>query len=330
MLEFISAGGLGEALPGTLPPGVPSLLEQGRAMRDALLEDLLAIDSVKVTCVVDPIAPLQPQHTAHPALRSVQRAPDESIVDFLARASSAFDAVIAVAPETDQLLAECAHAVGPARWVGARPEALQIAGSKTLTRAALARAGIVVPATASTLQHTTPGAWVVKPDDGAGAEETRRFADLSAARAWLNACAAAARSFTLEAWVEGEAMSLSLLALGEDVELLAINRQCIDIDDTGQVIYRGVESALVAPDSAQGRALARLAAQVHRAIPGLEGFYGIDIVVPENGAVCVIEVNPRLTCSYGGLSARLGRNLVEKWLRYAAVRESAHALSRSA
>ena len=55
--------------------------------------------------------------------------------------------------------------------------------------------------------------------------------------------------------------------------------------------------------------LAELAARVHRAVPGLRGFVGIDLVWhPQHGPV-VIEVNPRVTCAYVGLSRALGRNL---------------------
>lgn len=315
MLEFISAGGLGEAAPTPgASPDTPSLLDQGRAMRDALLADLLAVEGLVVNCVVDPVAPLQRQHAAHHALRSAHIEVGETIVGFLARASAAFDAVIVVAPETDGLLADCARAVGPLRWFGASLEALQIASSKTLTRATLARAGIAVPPTADEVQRTRPRAWVVKPDDGAGAEDTRRFADLPAARTWHDKVSADGRRFTLEAWVDGEPMSLSVLKCGGEVELLAINRQRIDIDDAGLVVYRGVETCAVDPGSAPGRALAGIAAQVQRAIPGLSGFYGIDIVVPTNDTAHVIEVNPRLTCAYAGLSARLGRNLAAELL----------------
>jgi predicted ATP-grasp superfamily ATP-dependent carboligase len=62
-------------------------------------------------------------------------------------------------------------------------------------------------------------------------------------------------------------------------------------------------------DDPRWRALSALAAQVARAIPGLRGFAGIDLVWhPRRGPVA-IEVNPRVTCAYVGLSAALGRNL---------------------
>ncbi|MBP7442713.1 MAG: ATP-grasp domain-containing protein, partial [Thauera sp.] len=37
------------------------------------------------------------------------------------------------------------------------------------------------------------------------------------------------------------------------------------------------------------------------AVPGLAGFVGIDLVRQPDGRLCVIEINPRLTCAYAGL-----------------------------
>ena len=36
-------------------------------------------------------------------------------------------------------------------------------------------------------------------------------------------------------------------------------------------------------------------------MPGLAGFVGIDLVRQPDGRLCVIEINPRLTCAYAGL-----------------------------
>jgi len=56
-------------------------------------------------------------------------------------------------------------------------------------------------------------------------------------------------------------------------------------------------------------ALRGLARQVAAAIPGLRGYVGIDVVWNERRGPVAIEVNPRVTCAYVGLSAALHRNL---------------------
>ena len=60
------------------------------------------------------------------------------------------------------------------------------------------------------------------------------------------------------------------------------------------------------------------------AIPGLRGFVGVDFVLGVDGRATVLEVNPRLTSAYVGLSARLGRNLAAEILADFAA-EACHA-----
>ena len=48
-------------------------------------------------------------------------------------------------------------------------------------------------------------------------------------------------------------------------------------------------------------------------MPGLWGYAGVDLIVSDQGPV-VLEVNPRLTTSYAGLSQALNMNVAEKIL----------------
>jgi predicted ATP-grasp superfamily ATP-dependent carboligase len=87
----------------------------------------------------------------------------------------------------------------------------------------------------------------------------------------------------------------------------------VAIGADGSLDYRGVQvDAVDRLRDPRATALHLLALDVARAIPGLRGFVGIDVVWhAERGAV-VIEVNPRVTCAYVGLSAALARNLAEE------------------
>ena len=59
-----------------------------------------------------------------------------------------------------------------------------------------------------------------------------------------------------------------------------------------------------------------MAQSVCRAIPGLWGYVGVDLIMTEEGPV-VLEVNPRLTTSYVGLSQSIGINLASLMLQLA-------------
>jgi predicted ATP-grasp superfamily ATP-dependent carboligase len=158
--------------------------------------------------------------------------------------------------------------------------------------------------------HAHAGAWVVKPDEGAGAVDTRVHADLSSARDDLRQRQDAGRPATLEPWVEGEAMSMSLLAGGASLEALAYNRQDVAVAADGTLAWHGVRHGAVDPRrDPRAPRLHGLAAAVARAVPGLRGYVGIDFVWHPTRGPVVIEINPRLTSAYVGLSKALRRNL---------------------
>lgn len=309
--EFISAGGPGVAVPDACDG--TSLLTQGAAMRDALLADLLAIDAFAVSVADAGLAPLARQ-TARPGRAPALLVPDRCIApaEWLRRVAPDFDAVWVIAPETADILADLSAAVGTERWIGCSPDAIRLTSSKTATRERLAAHGIPTPVAWAPGRPLPAhgGRWVIKPDDGAGTEHTRIFARFDDARAALDAAPEADRGVTLEGWVEGEPLSLSLLCAGRACELVSVNRQHVAPCADGRVVFAGV-SAAVEPPSA---ALATLAERIRAAVPGLRGFVGVDLVRSPDGGVCVIEINPRLTCAYVGLSPQLGRNLAAEVL----------------
>ncbi len=324
--ELLSAGGLG-GMPdesahlsaGTHRRGKPpgdatptgcdrSLLAQGIAMRAALIADLAARDGLAVTAVDSLLAPLT---AGHDRLSMIRPRAGEEPAAFLHRVAPAFERVWVIAPETDGVLSTLHDAVGDERWIGCTGPAITLASSKRRTRERLAGHAITTP---QGWQPGLPapresGPWVVKPDDGAGAEDVRFLTGFEAARANLESRLSSGQPATLEAWVAGEAMSLSLLCAPHRTELLSINRQHIGVAPDGAVRYTGVSPAIEQVASAAGREFAQLSRRVAAAVPGLSGFVGIDLVRTPDGRLVVIEINPRLTCAFVGLSALLGRNL---------------------
>ena len=281
------------------------LLTMGLAMRDALVLDLLRGKNLSISAATNEAAPALPGHT--PAARDVRALKGESTLEFVARQSALHDLSWIVAPETGGLLAQFQRAVGVRRWLGCDAAAIVLAASKRSTSRRLAGRDVATPWAFRNAPDVTR--WVVKPDDGAGAVGTQVHTSRSAALADASSPHGADAVSVIEPWVEGEPLSLSLLCSHSGAELLSINRQCIHIDAHGIVSFGGVEINAVPLAGERGHALQRLADTVVRAMPGLHGFVGIDLVWhPQQGPV-VIEVNPRLTCAYVGLSAALGRNL---------------------
>lgn len=313
--EFVSAGGLTDADPHA----EAELLPAGRSMRDAMLDDLLSWGGCEVTVADSAAAPLvlDVSHTGRTA-RTVRAAPRQDAAVFIAEQMAAHDLAWIVAPESDGLLARCQAVVGAARWLGCDAAALRVAGSKHHTLVALQAAGATTPLDFEAAPDTAR--WVVKPDDGAGAVATLTFTDRAAAQINAMQRRAAGETVTLEPWVAGEAMSLSLLVSPvtatcegrpstASVELLSVNRQDIVLTAKGDVRFDGVHIGEAHPSDPRLPALQRLAEQTLQALPGLCGFVGIDLVWHATRGPVAIEVNPRVSCAYVGQSRRLGRNL---------------------
>ncbi len=303
--EFLSAGA---TIAGLSTHEQAELLAQGTAMRNAMLADLCALPGLRVACVAGPMT-----NASRPEVAGVEplvARPGEPHALLLQRAAQGGAMVWAVAPETGRELEALARAVPARQWLGCTPDAIALAASKRATCRHLAAHGIAVPQA----PPGAPGPWVVKPDDGAGATDTRRHSHFAAAQADAQQRNASGIGCTLEPWVDGEALSLSLTCNAGTARLLSINRQQIEVDAQGMVHFLGVQTAAIPPGSERGVRLAALAAQVAQAVPGLRGFVGIDLVwLAQHGPV-VIEVNPRLTTAYVGLSQRLGFNVAQTLL----------------
>ena len=285
------------------------LLAAGVAMRDAIVDDLSRLDGVAVTCAVgaEPGRGAAQNRRADNLATAAPRAGEDAEA-FVRRMAATHDLSWIVAPETGGELARLHAAVGDERWIGCDAASIRCAASKRATLAVLAAAGVPTPLDDAASHR---GRWLVKPDDGAGCLSTRVHADHAAARhAVLDPMHA------LEPFVEGEALSVSMIVGADLATAVSFNRQHIEIDAAGRLRDLGVRVAAL--DVAADPRIVRLeavAAATARALPGLGGFVGIDVVWNEERGAVVIEVNPRVTCAYVGLSARLGRNLAADILR---------------
>jgi predicted ATP-grasp superfamily ATP-dependent carboligase len=270
-------------------------------MADALIHDLHEDGRCSVQVVREARLP-------QPLLAGVDWRTTCGPADALAElAAACVDTALAwiVAPETDGVLESLTRTVAPRVPIaGASADAVAVAASKTRTAETLALAG--VPVVTCRSPHAPPPEglrrcrWVVKPDDGAGCETT------FLAAGWAEAVAIAGHGAVprpvLQPYLEGEALSLSCIAARTGVRVVGINRQRVTIVG-GALRFEGVAVGLSHSGSWSAQWLAQ---RVAAAIPGLRGWFGIDLVAGDEGP-CVLEVNPRLTTAYAGLRA-LGLN----------------------
>lgn len=274
-------------------------------MRDAVVADLAALPGLDVTVAVSE------QEPGHPAAQPVAARPGETPEAFLRRHAPRHDLCWVVAPETGGLLLRLHQAVGARRWIGCSAAAIRLAASKRATGAALARAGLPTP---SAFARGHRGAWIVKPDDGAGTVATRLHATRAAAAADLRERRRSRQPVQVEPFIPGEPLSVSLIVGPLLARPVAFNRQRVQADAAGWLHDQGVLPAALPAGDPRAGALHALALRVAQAVPGLRGYVGIDVVWNEKDGPVVIEVNPRVTCAYVGLSALLQRNLAAEVL----------------
>jgi predicted ATP-grasp superfamily ATP-dependent carboligase len=208
------------------------------------------------------------------------------------------DAVLAVAPETDQRLLNLSRKVMSTgkHWLGCSPQAIALASSKTQTCKRLSAQGIASVPGYSLGETPAPhqGLWITKPDDGCGCEGQQRH------DSWQKALARLQQNPTqlAQPWLEGTPKSLCLWVHGPShVDVLAVNHQGVEISASGVPTL----ASLTTDAEPVAACHQQLAKNVTQALEGLWGMVGIDFVEQPDGSLVVLEVNPRMTTSFSNL-----------------------------
>lgn len=156
---------------------------------------------------------------------------------------------------------------------------------------------------------------VIKPIDGAGCVDTAFFKTIVDAKQYLqNISIATQASLIVQPYIMGTPASLSLFISENTVSVLSINRQQIQLDHS-RLIFQGCTVNAIPASELSQRAAQSLAENIHRLIPELWGFVGIDLVLTKSGPI-VIEINPRLTSSYVELKTTLNINPTDLLIKY--------------
>ena len=217
------------------------------------------------------------------------------------------DAVLVVAPETEQLLLRLTRQVEDAGslLLGPCSEFVAIAADKLRLNHHLGGQGIPVPrclapaAAADGIGSLEPPL-VRKPRFGAGAEGLERIPD------WESWTTSEMPNRLVESYQAGISVSVSALLQDDKLQLLPAGRQDVDLDAG---VYRG---GVIPLESCFRQRAASLARRALQAMPRSRGFVGVDMVLGDNPAGeddVVIEINPRITTSYVGLRVATGLNL---------------------
>ena len=268
-------------------------------MLQALLDDLISVGGVKITVLRDCRLPALPQVVT---IRTLHRPTEFDQLFNTCLAAS--DAVWPIAPESDGTLESMSRRIQDSgkRLLGSSPEAIHVTSSKVATSCTLALADI--PAVPTFHSARGLGAYrgpvVVKPDDGAGCQQTYYFDDVGAVDRWMDAHPESV--YVVQPYLPGAALSLSLLCRSGRARMLSCNRQRVVVRE-GVFHFEGTDAGA----GGDGAGYQRLADAIAHALPGLWGYVGVDFIETREGPI-VLEINPRLTTSYAGLGKAIGQN----------------------
>ncbi len=292
--EFITGGGLIDA------PLPPSLQREGTMMRDALLRDVADLPNMNIVLTRD--SRCSWPSTAASA-NCLEPRDGESGLAFFERAVGAADLVWPIAPDAELIsLARIARTQGK-RVILSDEKTIALCASKIATQRALHEGGVKTVATYHTAADIRgrSGRWISKPDLGSGGKGMRLWPNSDAA--FQASMSESESPWVFQPWCEGDSLSLSMLSFNGSSILLSVNRQ--------HIFWREGKPNLdeITVNVCDRKDFSVLAQRIARAIPGLRGYIGVDLIRSDDGVFHVLEINPRLTTSYCGLRDALGINV---------------------
>ena len=184
-------------------------------------------------------------------------------------------------------------------------ESIGIAGDKIKCATQLSAAGIKTAANLSyseAQQYT--GKVVIKSRFGVGCEGLKIC---DSGKSGL-ACIDDFNNWVVQPCIDGEHLSLSLLCFAGNAKTLTCNRQIFSGDLEPKLKTCQVNAM---PVTEKMRSISN---DIARTLPGLTGYVGVDLIKTGESYV-VIDINPRLTSSYAGLSEVLMDNPAELCIR---------------
>jgi predicted ATP-grasp superfamily ATP-dependent carboligase len=219
------------------------------------------------------------------------------------------DAVLIIAPESEDVLYKLTLMAEQSECylLGCSSISVQTASSKLRTADLLVKNKIPCIKTLLLEDKSTPeshNGWVIKPDDGVGAEDCYFCADIKALDRLKDSICT--ENFVIQEYIPGIPASLSMICYQGKAQLLACNKQEFSFDNAKGKLKGIVVNGL----TEQWSVFDTIAQDIARADKELWGYIGIDLIVTETGPV-VVEINPRLTTSYVGLRESLALNPAE-------------------
>lgn len=303
--EYITSGAL---LDEHLPD---SLANEGNLMVSSVINDALQTDFCRITTLRDNrLSPLQLDNIDKLECHTVST-PSQYQQQWQYYLTHC-DAILLIAPESKGCLITLQQQINsyPIHHLGSDLEATAITANKWYCYQHLKKHGIKTPNTIiardwrHNLSKFNSDQWLTKPIDGAGCVDTFFWVNSNELSAHLDTVSNL-EDIIIQPYIEGTPLSLSIHYSDKQTSLLSINKQKLTTNEKQLQL-----DACIVNDHSHSLSIhqaQQLAESVYKAIPGLNGFVGIDLIHNEQDNV-IIDINPRITTSYCGLHQSLQHN----------------------
>jgi predicted ATP-grasp superfamily ATP-dependent carboligase len=298
-----------------------SLLSEGFGMLRTVTSDFKAVGHEITVLLDERISKLNPPINADWIVPIFN--PQEA-KNFLSKIAKINDAVLVVAPETGQILQSLVELVERTDKISLNCESRSTSkvADKTVLYQILRKNHLPIPETASlrvnddlakiklAIKTNFCYPLIFKPVDGvscSGLSIVNAEAEVEKAIEKIKT-ESAEEHFVAQEFVKGETASVSLICAKGKASAISLNQQIIKAvapDNTSSY-----EGGLVPFDHPLKTEAFTVAEKAIRGIEGLRGYVGIDLILAKD-KVFVVDVNPRLTTSYVGLSRVANFNVAE-------------------
>lgn len=279
VFEYATASGIDD----------PEIFPEGKSMLEALLADFSEFDVEFL--LSERFSDIELKSPFSPVLI------DTPIDAWLRENLEGFDACIFIAAEEDMELYRLTRIIedSDVLLLGSDSEAVRLCSDKSETFRVL-RGKVPLPETygADDLGEVDSRV-IVKPSDGVACQGIRILEPGEGIDVQDN--------MIIQEFIEGEAVSVSLLADGRRALPFSLNKQNI-IMNNGSLEYDGGYTPM---DHEMMEEAFRVATRAVESIGGLRGYVGVDLILADRPYL--IEINSRITTPYIGLRRLTDRNM---------------------
>ena len=304
IFEWVTGGGL--LSDSTEPTAVTNLVTQGRKMLVDVCQDFVS-SGYAVTTTIDHRINFSSSLTKEVAKKSIFRG--ECLEKHLSSLGRTCDWILVIAPETEHCLSELLKSLSKfePKLLNPSLNLTNLCSDKNALASFLdarkipSPSGQMLDAWRSHRSNTVRFPCVVKPVDGCGGEHVQKIDDEFALSQVTDT-----HNYRVEEFVSGCPVSVAAV-LGKSPTLYPSLRQTFHGEPFG--LFARCEDDLPSEIEHRAQTLAR---RVIAAFPDQHGFIGIDMIIGDRDVV--IEINPRITMSYGKLRSCISSSIAEQMI----------------